>query len=72
MLGEVAHLGGVSALTVGVAVPVVADPLTSVAIDVVPLLHVLLARYVARRAILRFVVGIGWMTPIMQILLQQP
>jgi hypothetical protein len=52
MSGEVAHLGGVAALTVGVAVPVVADPLASVAIDVVPLLHVLLARYVARRAIL--------------------
>jgi hypothetical protein len=72
MLGEVAHLGGVAALTVGVAVPVVADPLASVAINVVPLLHVLLVRYVARRAILRFVVGIGWMTPIMQILLQRP
>jgi hypothetical protein len=45
MSGEVAHLGGVAALIVGMAVPVVADPLALVAIDVVPLLHILLARY---------------------------
>jgi hypothetical protein len=48
MLGAVVHPGGTTALIMGAAVPMVVHPLVPMVIDVVPLLHVLLARSVAR------------------------